>query len=211
MEFTPLSDAVDLEGLDRYLLSDNGPDDGMGLSDLDGFLTGLAAGPETIPPSEWLPLIWGGEEPRFDDEDEMRMVFGTILGRYNEIAALLDTDPEQFAPIYWENTDGSPIVTDWAVGFLEALALRPEAWEPLINDPEAHVALVPLLLCGRDVDVAEEIEEWFDEETFVAELPDMLPVCVFRIHKFWQNRNRPGPPRRTRAAGRSRSGRRRRR
>ena len=33
----------------------NAPDDSMGLSDLDGFLTGIAVGPELILPSEWLP------------------------------------------------------------------------------------------------------------------------------------------------------------
>ena len=37
----------------------------MGLSDLDGFLTGIAIGPELILPSEWLPVIWGGDSPKF--------------------------------------------------------------------------------------------------------------------------------------------------
>jgi hypothetical protein len=36
---------VDLEALDRFLMSDRSPPDGMMLSDLDGFLTGIAVGP----------------------------------------------------------------------------------------------------------------------------------------------------------------------
>ena len=44
-------------------MSDHAPDDRMGLSDLDGFLTGIVVGPELILPSEWLPVIWGGQEP----------------------------------------------------------------------------------------------------------------------------------------------------
>jgi hypothetical protein len=32
-----MADPVDLEFLDRFFMSDNAPENGMGLSDLDGF------------------------------------------------------------------------------------------------------------------------------------------------------------------------------
>lgn len=38
---------VDLEVLDRFLMSDRSPPGSMKLSDLDGFLTGIAIGPGT--------------------------------------------------------------------------------------------------------------------------------------------------------------------
>ena len=87
---------IDLDALDDYLMSDRAPDDSMGLSDLDGFLTGIVVGPELIMPSEWLPVIWGGEEPIFQTDDEMRTVLGTIMERYNEIAACLNSDQDDF-------------------------------------------------------------------------------------------------------------------
>ena len=40
----PLSAPIDLDALDDYLMSDHAPDDSMGLSDLDGFLTGIVVG-----------------------------------------------------------------------------------------------------------------------------------------------------------------------
>jgi hypothetical protein len=43
---------IDLRELNRYLNSDLSPDDCMGLSDLDGFLTAIVIGPELIMPSE---------------------------------------------------------------------------------------------------------------------------------------------------------------
>src|SRR5690349_6307768 len=43
-------DPVDL--LDAYLLSDQSPSECMMLSDLDGFLTGIAIGPELVMPRE---------------------------------------------------------------------------------------------------------------------------------------------------------------
>ena len=72
MEYNlPLNSPIDLDALDDYL-SERAPDDSMGLSDLDGFLTGVIVGPEPILPSDWLPVIWGGGEPEFETEEEMR-------------------------------------------------------------------------------------------------------------------------------------------
>ena len=89
------SGPIDLDALDDYLMSDHAPDDSMGLADLDGFLTGVVIGPELIPPSEWLPVIWGGEEPEFETGVEMRTVLGTIMGRFN-------SEPIDYDPIFWE-------------------------------------------------------------------------------------------------------------
>jgi uncharacterized protein len=33
------------------------------VSELDGFLTAIVSGPNAIPPSIWLPVVWGDEEP----------------------------------------------------------------------------------------------------------------------------------------------------
>ena len=44
----PLNGPIGLDALDDYLMSDHAPDDSMGLSDLDGFLTGVVVGPEVI-------------------------------------------------------------------------------------------------------------------------------------------------------------------
>jgi uncharacterized protein len=123
----PLSGSIDLDALDDYLMSDHAPDDGMGLSDLDGFLAGIVVGAELIMPSEWLPVIWGDGEPEFQTEAEMRTVLGTIMGRYNEIIACLDSDPEGFEPIFLERAEDEVVATDWAGGFLDAVALRPKA------------------------------------------------------------------------------------
>jgi uncharacterized protein len=182
----PLPGPIDLDALDDYLLSDHAPDDCMGLSDLDGFLTGIVVGPELIPPSEWLPVIWGGEEPEFENEDEMRTVLGTIMGRYNEIVTCFNSDPDEFDPIFWESPEGDVIPTDWAGGFLDAVALRPEAWKALVDDDDAWKLMVPLQLLNGDLDFEDEEAQ----ETFLSEAPDMIPVCIRGIHEFWRNRNR---------------------
>ncbi len=189
--------SVDLDALDAYLMSDRAPDNSMGLSDLDGFLTGIVVGPELILPSEWLPAIWGGEEPTFETEDEMGTVLRTIMGRYNEIVACFNADPEEFDPIFWEGQEGEVVASDWAGGFLDAVALRPDAWTPLMEDEHAGTLMMPLLLLNGDFEFGDTVT---DEDAFLAEVPDMIPICIAGIHQFWKSRSYgPANP-----AGRSR-------
>jgi uncharacterized protein len=179
---------IDLDALDEYLMSDHAPDDSMGLSDLDGFLTGIVVGPELILPSEWLPVIWGGADPEFETDDEMRTVLGTIMGRYNEIAACFSRNLNECDPIFWEGSDGETIASDWAGGFLDAVALRPDSWKPLMDDDDAGTLMVPLLLLNGDIAFNDSMG---DEDDFLAEVPDMLPTWVAGIHEFWRNYQKP--------------------
>jgi uncharacterized protein len=175
------SGPIDLDALDQYLMSDHAPDDSMGLSDLDGFLTGVVVGPELILPSEWLPVIWGGDDPVFKTEDEMRTVLGTIMGRYNEIAACIHSDPEEFDPIFWEGPEGEVIASDWAGGFLDAVALRTQAWRPLIEDDRAGILIAPLFLLNGDIKFDDSP---IDEDELLAEASDRFRPASRALKSF---------------------------
>ena len=75
-----------------------------------------------------------------------------IMGRYDEIAAQLDEDPEAYEPVFWVRPGREvPIAGDWVEGFFDAIKLRPEAWAPLIEHEEAGVLLAPILgLCSNE-------------------------------------------------------------
>jgi uncharacterized protein len=180
-------------------MSDASPEDCMQLSDLDGFLTGIAIGPELIVPSEWLPAIWGGDEPAFESIEQAQTVVGTIMGRYNEILRALSTDPETYAPLFWEGPDGEVIAADWAEGFVDAVRLRPEAWRPLLEDREALVMLMPILaLCGDAEDGSPLELDPEEDADLLAQAPELIPACVAGIDGFWkERRGRPkaGPGR----------------
>ncbi len=182
------SGPIDLDALDDYLVSDLAPDESMGLSDLDGFLTGIVVGPELILPSEWLSVIWGGEEPGFQTETEMRTVLSTIMGRYNEIATCFANDPGEFDPIFWEGPGGEVIASDWAGGFLDAVALRPQARKPLMDDDRAGILLAPLFLLNGDLEIADGAD---DRNELLVEAADMIPTSVAGIREFWRNYQNP--------------------
>jgi hypothetical protein len=91
-----ISDHSAVETLETFLMSDRSSPDSMTLSALDGFLTGIAIGPELIRLSEWLPLIWGDAAPGFADLDEANAILGSLMARYNEI--LRDIADDALAP-----------------------------------------------------------------------------------------------------------------
>jgi hypothetical protein len=110
---SPQNGSIDLDALDGYLhvrpcprrlLWVVGP---RWLSDRRGRGAGID------PAERVIPVIWGDQEPEFATEAEMRTVLGTIMGRYNEIAACFTGDREEFDPIFWEGPEGEAIASDW--------------------------------------------------------------------------------------------------
>ena len=188
----------DLEELAQYLDSDMSPDDCMGLSDLDGFLTAIVIGPEIILPSEWIPVIWGADLPEFDSDAEAESIMSLIMNRYNEIVAGFNSDPERFEPIFWKRPSGEAIVMDWAAGFLDAIELRRTAWEPLFSHRRAKLLLEPLLILGDDGEHDDERDPDDRWKEFYTSRSDVIPNCVLGIFNFWkdyQDRRKPQPRR----------------
>ena len=179
-------DRVELEVLDHFLMSDRAPPDSMMLSDLDGFLTGIVIGPELVLPSEWMPVIWGGEAPEFADAAEAKAVLGAIMSRYNEIIRQIAADT--FAPIFWTR-DGTVIAADWAEGCLQAILLRADAWGPLFKSKrDGHLLLPILALCGDEHGASLLGLPPDEEDRIMAEVTDFIPDCVTAIAKYWRTK-----------------------
>jgi uncharacterized protein len=92
-------------------------------------------------PSEWLPVIWGDEEPEFESAAHAEALIGLIMGRYNEIVTDFNSDPEKFEPIFWRCPTGEVVVMDWAAGFLEAVEMRRPSWKPLFAHRKAKLLI----------------------------------------------------------------------
>lgn len=179
-------DRVDLETLDRFLSSQRSSPNSMMLSGLDGFLTGIAIGPEPIPPIEWLPPIWGGDVPELADAGEADKILGAIMARYDEI--LRDIADDALAPIFWEDRNGTLSAADWAEGFFEAIKLRPDAWEPLFASKRYGRLLFPIVLslCGDDHGASLLGAPPEVEERMVEGVPKLIPGCIIGIGAFWR-------------------------
>jgi len=60
-------------------------DEGMLLSELDGYLTGLIVSPDLVPQSKWLKKVWGDAPPKFDSMAEMQQFLDLLMRHYNGI------------------------------------------------------------------------------------------------------------------------------
>lgn len=75
----------EINELDAFLRSDATPDDCMDVVTLDGFLTALAIGNGLVPPSVWLPVVWGGSaEPTFKSSAQAQGVFTLMMRRFGD-------------------------------------------------------------------------------------------------------------------------------
>jgi len=188
---------TDLEALDQYLKSVHSPDGTMSLSGLDGFLTAIVIGPELIMPSEWLQVIWGKNEPKFESQTQAQTIIRAIMDRYNEIVACFDSDPHQFEPIFRERPNGEMIASDWASGFLDAVALRPTVWDTLKTHLEDGLLMAPLFILGGHKHHGGRVGD-ADVQKLSSEMPDIQQNCILGIYNFWKDhrdRQKPQPRR----------------
>lgn len=187
----PLSDE-ELNDLDE-LLAALPTDDAMNVEALDGYLAGLLLTPgrqlADMPGAGWLPLIWGGDgdaEPApFASGKQRKKVTMLVLRHLQSIAMAWTHGPQAWEPIF-SFADGADEDTeyadaeDWAVGFLMAVDLAPEAWAAWFDGAETGPLLAPILaLGGEDGALAEATAAERDEAS--RKIPDaMLALWAIR-------------------------------
>ena len=184
---TPLSES-EMTELDEFLMSGVTPEGCMDISALDGFLTSLVIGPELVPPSVWLKAIWGGEsEPAFESSAQAQRVISLIMRRSNAISSMFNEPPE-FAPILYEReVEGSRYwsADDWCWGFLEAIRLSPETWQPLVEDEDNRSMLLPIVALGSE-DGWELLEADPNRDAAEQAALDDLEPAVVAISRYWR-------------------------
>jgi uncharacterized protein len=183
---------VSLEDLAHFLNSDAAPQGCMDLSEMDGFLAGLVAGPEVVPRGEWLAEVWDNEDPDYADEAEQAAVEQAIFDRYAAIEAGLDATPLGYTAILWQDEAGTTVAEDWAAGFMQAVTLRAKAWQPALADEDASMLLIPIAsLAGMTLPEDERGGQAMTDDALEGLMQDaeqVLPVCVLGLRRFWRDR-----------------------
>ncbi len=180
----PLTDE-ELEELDQFLLSDATNEEAMDISMLDGFLTALAIGPNSLPPSQWMPVIWGGPMT-WESKAQAERIMGYVFRHANDILFYLREDPETFEPLLYEREhEGKkiPIIDEWCTGFVKGMALDEPGWRPLMETEEGDDMLFPIMLYGTEAgwDQLRDNPTLEDRhEEFAASLGD----CVMAIMEW---------------------------
>jgi len=119
------------EQLDRFLDYALDKQKAFNLTQLEGFLFGIAMTPDSFVPSEWFEAIFGEGEAQFPDQetaDQLMIALAHVLERFHQ---LFQEGALNF-PVLLAAPDKQTLsrLSDWAIGFDRALATRSELWMP---------------------------------------------------------------------------------
>jgi len=180
-----------LRQLEEFLNSDAVCDDAMLLSELDGFMAGLAVGPALIMPSEWIPVIWAGEEPIFDSEEQAQNFMGLLMDYYNDVIRKLDQN--KYMPIYDQDNDGGVFWEIWLEGFFRAVLLRPDDWLSYTHteDEKLQQSIFILMRLHEMITAPDGFEAMEIDAELENAAPDLIPESVVQLHEYRKRTARP--------------------
>lgn len=160
---------------------------------LDGFFSALVAGPETPLPSEYLPVIWGGEGPVYDSMEQAEYVIGLMMRHWNSIAARLSARYPHF-PVHRDVSDPNAALP-WADGFMQGVNMRFEVWDDHMRQSEPLTGFLGhILVLAVDAKTAA-----LDSGPDAAERPKMiesLPLALLGAAVYWRDEGQRGATRR---------------
>ena len=126
--------------LREFLDGPERPDGTLRLHELQGFLFAIASSPETIPPSEWLPIIGDDQDLNFADEDEAQETLGLLMALYNEVnIAVLERSNAlpsgcAFEGDIFANFEDDSSVSQWSGGLAAGHDWLSDVWEEYLPD-----------------------------------------------------------------------------
>ena len=151
--------------------------------ELQGFLFTVVSAPELVRPSEWLPIIFAGEDIDYASPDEAQGILGQIMALYNTINAAV-LDPPTLLPADCPLRDDvlanfdAPIAA-WARGFLHGHQWLKELWEETL--PEELQEELDATLTALSFFSSREMAESFHAEAARGE--QSLEAMADAIHR----------------------------
>ncbi len=189
-EFQYLDDFL-LDRVDDDASTDDKDEGILDISELDGFFTAIVSGPVMVPPSEWLPVIWGVFEPEWESEKDFKTILSLMMRHMNGIATTLMEHPGDFQPIFMEREVEAKtytIVDEWCEGYCRGVALAVDSWNA--GGMEMTILLTPIRAFssetgwrGHDLNDGE-----------VENIQSAITPNVRDIHAFWLARREKETP-----------------
>jgi uncharacterized protein len=179
-----------LDRIDENILTDDMDEGIFDISTLDGFFTAIVSSPVTIPPSMWLPSLWGDFEPTWENEETFSEILTLLLRHMNGIVQILMDYPDDFEPLYMERVVEDKtytIVDEWCEGYHRGVELTSEHW---VRHEEVSVLLAPIY-------AFTEVTDWKGHDYSEDEIRTIqmaIAPSVRDIHAYWLERRADIPP-----------------
>lgn len=159
----PLED-FEYDQLETFLLGLENDHAVFNLSELDGLVTAIVSGPESIATTEWLPLVLGGDDsgPMLESPRTLDQMVKLIMRHLNATASMLAEDPLAFEPLFMENVDKGKtfaVVDDWCIGYMKGVMMREEQWLDREADLADILSPIPLFTSREGWDLLEQLAD----------------------------------------------------
>ena len=158
--------------------------------EMQGFLFAVACVPEIVMPSQWLPRIFGGNDPPFNTPKEATAVTGGLMALFNELAPSDGADPRlpedcAFRKDPLANLEPDAPVAQWGRGFRLGHLWLEGVWEAsLPEELEEHftntVATLSFFAAGKAAEtIARELEgSGRTLESLTTDFRDLFPKAL---------------------------------
>lgn len=184
----------ELDQLDALLLSHT-HDDGMLLSEFDGFCAGLVVCPKMIMPGEWLPCVWGTSTEPLKTLEDVQVITDLVMRHYNDVAQSLTPPALDYGPLYDEDKRTGEILWEsWCCGFERAMRLRPDTWEGIVeNGDEETAASVNMMLALYNIAEGQSTLSKASVKSLTVDAPDLIPNLVLTLNEWTKSGTTPTP------------------
>jgi uncharacterized protein len=148
-----VTDRSEPSPLRAYLDGASRPEDGLSYHETQGFLFTVAAAPEFVPPSEWIPVILGSKVPGFIAGVEPQRILGELIEMHNDLVDQVSTNRVElpgdcrFRDDILSNLSEDAPVSRWCRGFIQGHSWLAESWPeelPDVVDEEMGLSLLTL-------------------------------------------------------------------
>lgn len=127
--------------------------DALSLEAVDGLFCALIASPDLVSPSEYLPVILGGDpgdSQAHADLADANTTMSLLMRYWNSVIADFERESNHFPYVEESGVDGI-VGRAWARGYLKGTRLAPEGWTALFTDEnEGQVVTIPLVAGAVD-------------------------------------------------------------
>ena len=165
----------------------------MNIEEADGFFAALIAGPEVVPPSEYLPKVFGGDMSKtceFAGLDEANEILGLIMRHWNVIARTLDKG-DVYLPMLSEDENGVCQGNDWARGFMCGMDMRKAGWAELLVDEEYGGCMVPVMMLYHEHDEDPELRPGSIGPEQREEIVAQMAAGIVRAYRYFRPHQQP--------------------
>jgi uncharacterized protein len=185
----PLSKA-ETRRLGDFLASAGNTGNAMTLDAIDGLFACLVCSPEVVAPSQWMPMIWGGQDPEYRNINEAREIMDLLMRKWNRVADTIHAGTYRPLIGVYEASDDDEqnFAINWANGFINGMGLQEHYWWDT-EDHELCQMLLPIVMLAKEG--KGEPEDLLADDVR-DDLIGLLPTVVIDLRQYWLEKVPPG-------------------